>query len=74
MDIKETQCSICLEAFTDGDRYPMNVMPCGHTFCKQCCQSLNLCFTCSTLVVPNASVKNTALMEALKNPVQPIKL
>mmetsp|Transcript_5069 Transcript_5069/g.7345 ORF Transcript_5069/g.7345 Transcript_5069/m.7345 type:complete len:554 (+) Transcript_5069:193-1854(+) len=41
-------CVICIEEFTEDDRYPV-VLPCGHTYiCNQCAERLTKCTECRT--------------------------
>ena len=49
-------CKICFEKYNETNRIPMIAMQCGHSFCKLCLESQNICPLCRqeiTNVKPN---------------------
>ena len=41
---KEVECAICLDVWTD----PIQLIPCGHVYCKKCVSKLDKCPQCRT--------------------------
>ncbi|OMJ75423.1 hypothetical protein SteCoe_25429 [Stentor coeruleus] len=39
MNLPILECSICLECFDSNEKKPL-ILPCGHTFCKQCVKDI----------------------------------
>ena len=39
-------CIICFEKYNDSNRKPLVLIPCGHTICGECLESIDKCPTC----------------------------
>jgi hypothetical protein len=39
-------CIICFEKYNDSNRKPLVLIPCGHTICKKCSESIDNCPKC----------------------------
>ena len=39
-------CIICFEKYNDSNRKPHVLIPCGHTICKECSESIDNCPKC----------------------------
>lgn len=36
MEIEEIQCSLCKQLYNEGEKIPILLPDCGHSFCKTC--------------------------------------
>lgn len=36
MDLEEVKCPLCTEFYDEGDKVPILLPDCGHSFCLQC--------------------------------------
>ena len=45
-----SDCIICFESYNDSNRKPHTLIPCGHTICGVCLESINNCPECRMLI------------------------
>ncbi|TPP44940.1 EF-hand domain pair family protein [Leishmania donovani] len=68
---EELTCAVCLDSWKD----PVELMPCGHIFCKACATGLKECPVCRDPIrstkAPNRTLVNMALQIRVKPPPAP---
>ena len=64
-------CEICFENYNKENRLPLNIFPCGHTFCQLCITSLNVkrCPQCN--IAFEHTAKNWAIINLIPLPKLP---
>lgn len=61
------ECKVCLEIYNDSNRKPKIITNCGHTFCSNCLNSLNIksCPKCRNKIID--CVINYDILELINN-------
>lgn len=54
-------CNHCHSQYNDGERFPMMLANCGHTFCRKCCLSMDVCPSCKFKINKNNLKQNMAV-------------
>ena len=63
---KIMNCQVCFENYNDKDNQPYAIIPCGHTFCKLCLESLKetKCPKCRREI--SEKIVNYAILDVLE--------
>jgi hypothetical protein len=63
-----TDCTVCYLIYDNNERFPMILVPCGHSICKECTQLMNsltrICPFCRER--SQMTLKNYQLVELLQ--------
>ena len=73
-----SDCIICFESYNDSNRKPHTLIPCGHTICGVCLESINNCPECRMLIertvvsyalIPSATTPRSSINEQTNDPL-----